>query len=563
MKWISWMENEENCVIQSVVSGTEQKIGPYYVDGYQEDTGHIYEFYGCWYHGCPTCMDPETVHPFRNLPMRDIYKETMDREQYLRSLGHPVTTVWEHDFDADLRIDSEMRKFINDIKITEPLNPRNAFYGGRTNAVRLLHTVAADEKIKYFDVNSEYPFVNKNRRYPLGHPIILTKSFQNVREYFGLVHCTVLPPGDLWLPILPYRCNGKLTFPLCATCVKEQNSKKCDHTDSERELTGTWCTPEIHAAMDRGYTVTKMYEVWHYETFDDHLFKEYIDRFLKIKTEASGWPSDVTAENEKRKYIADFEEREGVKLDYDKVKENPGLRALAKLCLNSFWGRLGMQDNKLNTMYIHDPKTFYEMLFSGKHHVHSWDLFDDNVVQITYTKEDGFIEQNPNTNVVLAAFTTCWARLHLYQFMDMAQERLLYFDTDSIFFVSKPGWPDPPTGRFLGDLTDELKPGQHITQFVSLGAKTYAYTTNDGHSVVKIKGFTINNRVKEKVNMESMMNILHKSGCIDVHYDDVIKRIKSQLILCNSDVTKRLQVTYDKRRITQDWNTVPYGYTVE
>ncbi|XP_055352376.1 uncharacterized protein LOC129598480 [Paramacrobiotus metropolitanus] len=234
MKWISWMENEENCVIQSVVSGTEQKIGPYYVDGYQEDTGHIYEFYGCWYHGCPTCMDPETVHPFRNLPMRDIYKETMDREQYLRSLGHPVTTVWEHDFDADLRIDSEMRKFINDIKITEPLNPRNAFYGGRTNAVRLLHTVAADEKIKYFDVNSEYPFVNKNRRYPLGHPIILTKSFQNVREYFGLVHCTVLPPADLWLPILPYRCNGKLTFPLCATCVKEQNSKKCDHTDSER-----------------------------------------------------------------------------------------------------------------------------------------------------------------------------------------------------------------------------------------------------------------------------------------------------------------------------------------
>ena len=43
-----------------------------------------------------------------------------------------------------------------------------------------------------------------------------------------------------------------------------------------------------------------------------------------------------------------------------------------------------------------------------------------------------------------------------------APGRILYFDTDSVIFVSRPGVIDPPTGDFLGDLTNELKPGQHI-----------------------------------------------------------------------------------------------------
>ena len=32
-------------------------------------------------------------------------------------------------------------------------------------------------------------------------------------------------------------------------------------------------------------------------------------------------------------------EREGIRLDPDKIEYNPGLRALAKLMLNSVWGK--------------------------------------------------------------------------------------------------------------------------------------------------------------------------------------------------------------------------------
>ena len=81
-------------------------------------------------------------------------------------------------------------------------------------------------------------------------------------HYFGLAKCTVLPPHGLFHPVLPYRHAGKLTFPLCASCVTEEMSKPflertpvCTHTDSERQLVGTWCTPEPLKAIEKGYTV--------------------------------------------------------------------------------------------------------------------------------------------------------------------------------------------------------------------------------------------------------------------------------------------------------------------
>ena len=61
-----------------------------------------------------------------------------------------------------------------------------------------------------------------------------------------------------------------------------------------------------------------------------------VDTFLKIKQEASGWPSWCRAEEDKREYVREYQEKEGIKLDPENIKKNPGLRSLAKLMLNSF-----------------------------------------------------------------------------------------------------------------------------------------------------------------------------------------------------------------------------------
>jgi hypothetical protein len=54
-----------------------------------------------------------------------------------------------------------------------------------------------------------------------------------------------------------------------------------------------------------------------------------------MKQEASGWPSWCKTEDDKQRYIDDYFEKEGIRLDYEKIVKNPGLRALAKLMFES------------------------------------------------------------------------------------------------------------------------------------------------------------------------------------------------------------------------------------
>lgn len=48
-----------------------------------------------------------------------------------------------------------------------------------------------------------------------------------------------------------------------------------------------------------------------------------------FKVEASGWPSGIQNEVEKRVYIDEYSEREGVILEPANIKINKGLRHLA------------------------------------------------------------------------------------------------------------------------------------------------------------------------------------------------------------------------------------------
>ena len=110
---------------------------------------------------------------------------------------------------------------------------------------------------------------------------------------------------------------------------------------------GTWPSHELQEAVNQGYVVQHVYEVWHISrTFND-MFSSYVDTFLKIKQEASGWPDWVGDDEDKRRqYIEDYQNKEGITLEADKIQKNPGQHSLAKMMLNSFWGKYGQQGNK-------------------------------------------------------------------------------------------------------------------------------------------------------------------------------------------------------------------------
>jgi len=134
--------------------------------------------------------------------------------------------------------------------------------------------------------------------------------------------------------------------------------------------------------------------------------------------------------------------------------KNPGLRALAKLMLNSFWGKFGQRSRMPKTEYFTDPAAYFNLVFDATIAVKSVRIINENLVAVTYEQADEFVEVLANTNPVVAAYTTAQARLKLYSYIEQLQERCLYFDTDSLIYVDRPGDVyHPAIGNFLGVYT--------------------------------------------------------------------------------------------------------------
>ncbi len=70
----------------------------YRADGYCRETNTIYEFYGDYWHGNPDVFEPEFYNKSMGKNMREIYQDTITRENKIKSLGYNLITMWESDF---------------------------------------------------------------------------------------------------------------------------------------------------------------------------------------------------------------------------------------------------------------------------------------------------------------------------------------------------------------------------------------------------------------------------------------------------------------------------------
>jgi len=81
--------------------------------------------------------------------------------------------------------------------------------------------------------------------------------------------------------------KDKLIFILCAKCF-DKKCNRCTYIDEERALIGTWTNDKLSKALENGYLIVKIYEVWYFKK-SNKLFKEYVKTFMKIKLETSPW----------------------------------------------------------------------------------------------------------------------------------------------------------------------------------------------------------------------------------------------------------------------------------
>ena len=581
LQWLTYQASQPNVSrIQHVRNGGEKKLyverGPVYVDGFDEEKNVVYEFMGCLWHGCPDCCKYQRSKRYGANPDRtleELYEATQDKIQRLERAGYTVIVEWECQWEKKVKANPAIQAFLKTLDMVPPLQPRDAFFGGRTGAVSLYHRVGPGEKILYVDVTSLYPWVNKTKPYPLGHPEIeCPPTSQDISQYFGLATVTILPPRQLYHPVLPVRHGGKLTFPLCMACVREQQPKpmlersaRCTHTDQQRQLQGTWCTPEIEKAMDMNYQLIRIHEVWHFSKQEAGLFQPYVDTWLKLKQESAGWPRWCQTQEQKDRYVRQYKATEGITLQ--NVNKNPGRKQVAKLMLNSFWGKFGEKTNKSKVEQVVQPHQLYKIITDSANDVQALRLCTDDVLEVVFKQTEDNDLPSDRTNIFIAAFTTCWARLKLYSYLERLGEQVLYYDTDSVIYSWSPGQPPPiETGDFLGQMTDELD-GDHIVEFVSGGAKNYGYQTSGGKFECKVRGFTLNVRGQQVLNYQTMKeNILSElddpaGRTIAVKNPNHFKRDSTLKKIKLVEQTKQYRLVFDKRVVDPHTKrSYPFGY---
>ena len=579
--WLKYISEKENIYIKHIKNGGEKKIGQYWCDGICESNKTIYEYNGCMYHGCIQCFKPYTFNPIKKCLNISLYNQSNNRINKIKELypEYNLIQFWDHDFENLLKNSQDFKNFVTKLDVSDPLNPRDALFGGRTTPFKIYHKCNNEEKIKYYDFTSLYPFVMKYGKYPIGQPKIITENFDLNKEYFGIIKAKILPPKGLYLPVLPAKINNKLVFPLCRSCSQEKIQKPeiCKHTVDQRALSGTWVSLEFYEAVRRGYQILKYDEIWEFENFEQYnpttkqggLFTEYINSGLKQKQEASGFPAHVKTDQDKLNYISNYYDKEGIRLELQKIEKNPGLRQVAKDRLNTLWGYFGMNTNKNKFEIITSVSEWQKLLTDDRYIIKSEFFSEDGYLQVSYCERDEVHIGNNTTNVIIAAFTSAQGRLKLFGEMNKlvqeSNERLLYCDTDSIFFISKNGWRDPELGDYLGEFTNELKDGEYITEFVSTGPKSYAYKViepnGQNHTQAVCKGFTFNNVIDLKINFDSMKEMVCNDRSLKIIGPQLkfFRKLKN-LTVCTNVINKLMQFTFDKRVIENDFKTTPFGY---
>ena len=632
--WLRWMEEQWKISIQSATTlpeGEKVVFCPatrhhppafFRLDGYAKVQGQNYafEFYGCHWHGCPHCYPATSSRASHTVLFRKTMEqrrqETQLRQSRLEHQGFKVIVQRSCQFAKELQDNPALQRFVHrQAPHTVCINVREAYYGGRCGALKIYHQFLPPTQGRLLDFTSLYPWALKYGTFPLSHPVKCydlgtiekrpcpapqrhrfcpgeSHSHHHL-AHFGLIKVNILPPKDLLHPVLPYRSKkGKLLFPLCSTCADQNAREPCTCKEHQRAWVHTYCTPELEVALDMGYRILHVYEILSWPDHDDPdtqgVFASYVNTFLRIKQEASGSPCSP---DQLHQYIQNYWEREHIHLRPSHIRKSTALRSLAKLLLNSFYGKFGQRLNLKKTHLVHSLDQLCTLMTQPEKTLLNFHILTEDIMQIETQDSPHFSDTHLNTNVVIAAFTTCYARIRLWKVLHFLGPRVFYTDTDSVLYEHIPGEPDPPEGNHLGDLVNEHSckqlncsdpacSGHFIQEFIGGGPKHYGYRLNTGEEICKLRGFSLNYTNSLQIHFASMKTeILHWFHRLQQQEQEQeeeeeaeeelsltivtsqICRDKQTATIFNKKVPKHYGIVYDKNQVLPEFITRPFGFS--
>ncbi len=290
------------------------------------------------------------------------------------------------------------------------------FYkGGRVEALK---TGSFKKKMKYIDLNSAYPFVMKTKFHPAGTVLHHTRNLAKVPDntpYF-----------------IEFHGYTEGAFP-----VTDPVTKKTHYPTGKYTIKTTSWEFETAISLDLVKT-DKILNIFY--TTEVINFEDYVDHFYDIRRE--------------------YKEKG------DKLGEQ-----IAKLFLNSLYGKFGANPENYNDFYIDE---YNNKLIENGWNIHT-EIDDEKCLYIRPTSQRQYI------NVATAASITGAVRAMLLKGL-YCTHMPVYCDTDSIICES------------TGDLTLGTNSGEWDLEFLPVEAhiaakKIYALRDANGNEKISSKGF--------------------------------------------------------------------------
>ena len=85
--------------IKHALNGAEKELciddKTYKVDGFCEETNAVYEFYGCFWHGCPNCCKADIVNSNNQMDMGTLNNKTIEKLETIKNAGYSHVSTYE------------------------------------------------------------------------------------------------------------------------------------------------------------------------------------------------------------------------------------------------------------------------------------------------------------------------------------------------------------------------------------------------------------------------------------------------------------------------------------
>ena len=247
------------------------------------------------------------------------------------------------------------------------------------------------------------------------------------------------------------------------------------------------------------------------------------------------------------------------------TEKNKAMRYVMKLILNSLWGKLCQNPNKASVYFVNDYEELMHHVENKEYESIYFNILDCNAARVVCNHKEEHNNKINKVCVSIGSYITCYSRLKLLEYINkLPKKSMLYYDTDSIFCYSEHCEHILDISENLGCLNSQLNSNQYINLFVSTGPKSYSYVTNDMIEITHVKSFKLSKILKKdkKINFDSLCEILE---CKEnrLNFEQNSFQVDSKLHIHRRNTLKKLSFTFDKRKINEDFTTVPWGYKKE